>query len=93
MQEMQKDAEAIEYAKRMQNIENAKYLDFMKRMKSDQKEMETEKFDLNHISLINEEIDELAEAKRQQKKQLLSKESKVCTASLKYILQNFFWSI
>lgn len=71
---MKRDAEAIELAKRMQHMENAKYLQYLNKTRCDAKEHDSL---LKPTALIDDEIEE-AETKCQMKKQQLNNLMKVC---------------
>ncbi|XP_055320232.1 trichohyalin-like [Sitodiplosis mosellana] len=73
-QQMEKEAAEAEYARRKQNVENLNFADYLSRTRADKKEIEAEKIDLRHVSLINEEFEADAEMKRHERKQLLNTE-------------------
>lgn len=74
---MQKETDAIEQAKRMQHMENSKYLHYLNKVRSDEREMSRNHFEPKCASLINEEFEEV-ETKCQAKKQQLNHIMKVC---------------
>lgn len=74
---MKKEAEAIELAKRIQHMENSKYLHYLDKIRFDEREMNRNNFDPKCVSLITEEFEE-ANVKCHAKKQQLHSIMKVC---------------
>lgn len=82
MAKQQLENEAVEkvQARRMQQMENLQFIDYMKRLRLD--DIEAEQFDPNQMSIINEEIDTEAEMKRMEKRQQLKKEKHVSVSAI-----------
>lgn len=77
-QQIQKEAAEAEMAKKRQHEENVKFVEFLQRIRSDKKDIDAEDIDLRKLSLMNDEMEANAEAKRQEKKKLLNEELMVC---------------
>lgn len=75
--QLEEEAAKAKLAKKMQNEENQRFIDYFNRMQTYKKVKEIEEFDPRQVSLINEEVDGESEIKRQEKKMLRRVESKV----------------
>lgn len=88
--QMEKEAAEAEYARKKQTMENLNFVNYLSRAKADTKEIEEEKTDLSHLSLINEKVED-AEAKRHERKQLLNAEMKACNILNFFFFLVLFW--
>lgn len=77
-QQLQLEMEKVNHAKRVQNAENSHFTQYMSRMRLDKIDTESVRGDSKQASLMTQEIDDDAEAKRQEKKQKLFTEQRVC---------------
>lgn len=77
-QQLQLEVEKVTQAKRVQNAENLHFTHYMSRMRLDKIDTESVRGDSKQASLMTQEIDDDAEAKRQEKKQQLFTEQRVC---------------
>lgn len=74
-QEKNRESAARKQARLMQKIENSQFLDYMQRLRLDQRKCED---DVNQMNLMKEEIEAEAEAKHQNEKLKLNVEKRVC---------------
>lgn len=80
--QLEEEAAKAKLAKKMQNEENQRFIDYFNRMQIYKKvKSGIEEFDPRQVSLINEEVDGESEIKNQEKKMLRRVESKVTNLS------------